>query len=103
MQEYFAAIDRVNDYYDVIVVDSAGVIVAEFQFAPQPAGWNEFDQKMHTFRGCPFAIGPSGSAPEQLLKRDYAVYQANSKVAKWFQKEKVPSNFTTERRGLWAL
>lgn len=39
---HFAGFDWAGDHHDVIIVDSAGVLVADFRFDHSAAGWQHW-------------------------------------------------------------
>jgi len=101
---HFAALDWACDHHDVIVVDHAGSIVAEFRFAHTATGWAEFTDTMKPFAGCPLALETSsGPAVDQLLQRNWPLYPVNPKAAQRYRERKVPSGTKTDRHDAWSL
>jgi transposase len=103
-QHYFAALDWAKEHHDVIVVDRAGTIVADFQFEHSSQGWEQFDRQMQAFGKCPLAIETScGMVVDQLLQRHYPLYPVNPKAAKRYRERKTPSGTKTDRHDAWGL
>jgi hypothetical protein len=61
--------------YEAIVLDHSGQTISTFRFPHSAAGWKVFDLQMKPFKRCPVGINGNCSAPEDLLKRDYDVFQ----------------------------
>jgi transposase len=100
----FAALDWASDHHDVVVVDRAGNITAEFRFAHTAEGWAEFTEKMKPFAGAPLALETSsGPAVDQLLQRGWIVYPVNPKAAQRYRERKAPSGTKTDRHDAWSL
>lgn len=103
-QPYFAALDWASEHHDVLVVDRAGLIVAEFRFDHSARGWVEFTQKMQPFAGAPIALETSsGPAVDQLLQLGWTLYPVNPKSAQRYRERKVPSGTKTDRHDTWSL
>lgn len=101
---YFAALDWASDHHDVIVLDRAGAVAAEFRFAHSAAGWMEFTEKMKPFGACPFTLETSsGPAVDQLLQRAYPLYPLSPRAAKAYRARKAPSGTKTDRHDTWAM
>lgn len=101
---HFLALDWASDHHDVVVVDRAGVIAAEFRFAHTAAGWAEFTEKTKSFAGCPLALETSsGPAVDQLLQRGWKLYPINPKAAQRYRERKAPSGTKTDRHDTWSL
>ena len=101
---YFAALDWAKDHHDVVVVDSAGTIVADFRFPHTAAGWAEFAQKMQPFAGCPITLETSsGPAVDQLLQRHWTIYPVAPTAAERYRERKAPSGTKNDRHDGWSL
>lgn len=101
---HFGALDWATDHHDMIVVDRAGTIVAEFRFAHTAAGWAEFTDKMKPFEGCPLALETSsGPAVDQLLQRGWKLYPLNPMAAQRYRERKTPSGTKTDRHDAWSM
>jgi transposase len=86
------------------VVDAQGRVVAEFQFEHSQAGWKAFAQKIKAYPGLAVAIETSqGSAVDQLLQCECAVYPLNPLAAKRYRDRKSPSGNKTDRADAWAF
>jgi hypothetical protein len=46
---HYAGFDWAGDHHDVVIVDRAGLVVAQFRFNHSAAGWNEFRQKVQGY------------------------------------------------------
>ena len=46
---HFAGFDWAGNHHDVVIVDQAGLVVAEFRFAHSAEGWEQFRQKTQTY------------------------------------------------------
>lgn len=101
---YFAALDWASDHHDLIVLDCAGALQAEFRFAHTAEGWAEFTQKMHPFSGAPITLETSsGPAVDQLLQRGWTVYPVAPTAAARYRERNVPSATKTDRHDTRAL
>jgi transposase len=103
-QTHFAALDWATDHHDIVVLDAAGLLCAEFRFAHTAAGWSEFTEKMKLFAGAPLALETSsGPAVDQLLQRGWTLYPVNPKAAERYRERKAPSGTKTDRIDAWSL
>ena len=101
---HYAALDWASDHHDVVVVDRAGTLAAEFRFAHTAAGWAEFTAQMQPFAGAPLALETSsGPAVDQLLQRGWTLYPVNPKAAQRYRDRKAPSGTKTDRHDAWSL
>jgi transposase len=101
---HFAALDWASDHHDVVLVDRAGTLVAEFRFAHTAAGWAEFTEKMAPYAGAPLALETSsGPAVDQLLQHGWTLYPVNPKSAERYRERKCPSGTKTDRHDAWSL
>jgi len=73
----FGALDRSGHGYAVIVVSHTGNTEIQFHFSDSAKGWNEFENKMLEFGPCPIGLANTCSAPQQLLKSEHDIYQAD--------------------------
>lgn len=101
---HYAGFDWAKDHHDVIVVDSQGQIVADFQIEHSQSGWRQFRDKIKSYPGLAVAIETSqGSAVDQLLQCECTVYPLNPFSAKAYRERKVPSGNKTDRLDAWAF
>lgn len=102
--EYFAALDWASDHHDVVVVNRAAQIVADFRFDHSAEGWQRFDEMMGRFAGAPTAVETNnGPAVDQLLSRGWDVYPVNPKSAERYRDRKLPSGTKTDHGDAWSL
>jgi sugar phosphate isomerase/epimerase len=69
MQEsytHFVGLDWANDHHDVVILDRAGQIVADFRFAHSPAGWERFHEQVKPFPALAFAERVEGGDPSAI-------------------------------------
>jgi transposase len=101
---HFAALDWASDHHDIIVLDRAGAVVAEFRFAHSAAGWAEFTEKMKPFPDAPFTLETSsGPAVDQLLQRGFVLYPLAPGAAARYRERKAPSGTKSDRHDTWAM
>lgn len=55
---HFAGFDWAGDHHDVIIVDSAGVLVADFRFDHSAAGWQHWRDQIAAWPHLGVAIEP---------------------------------------------
>lgn len=102
---HYAGFDWARDHHDVIIVDRAGWIVADFQIEHTAQGWQRLREQ--------FAVlGPhvaacvetsQGAVVEQLLDSGAVVYPISPASAKNYRGRKVPSGNKTDRVDAWSL
>jgi hypothetical protein len=80
--KFFAVISEAPDGYCVMVVNRRGNEERTFHFPSSSRGWRQFDKQMECFAICPIAVANDCSAPQQLLKREHAVYLADGDSSK---------------------
>lgn len=101
---YFASFDWARDHHDVIVVDAAGQIVADFRIEHTVAGWQLWRDKIQAWPALGVAVETSfGAAVEQLLASGATVYPVNPMNAKRYRERKISSGNKTDRQDAWAL
>jgi transposase len=102
--KHFAGFDWAKDHHQVVIVDQAGKIVADFAFDHSLKGWQDFCQRVSGFAGLAVAIETNqGAAVDQLLQRELTVYPVNPVAAAGYRRRKVPSGTKTDRVDGWAL
>lgn len=93
-----------KEAHDVIVLDQAGQIVADFTFEHSAQGWSEWREKIRAFPLLAVTIETSqGAAIEQLLESGATVYPVHPQSAKLYRQRKVPSGNKTNRVDAWTL
>lgn len=104
---HYAGFDWAKDHHDVIIVDHAGMIVADFQIEHTAQGWKHLRERFA-------ALGPDavvaacvetsqGAVVEQLLNSGATVYPISPRAAKGYRGRKVPSGNKTDRVDAWSL
>jgi transposase len=95
---YFAGFDWARDHHDVVILDVAGQIVAEFTFDHTAQGWALFREKIEPFPGLAAAIETNhGVAVEELLASHVTIYPVNPRSAKAYRARRAPSGNKTDR------
>lgn len=89
---HFVGFDWASDHHDVVVVDRAGQIVADFSFEDTVAGWNCFLKQIGPFAAPAVIIETcQGPVVERLLELGLTVYPVNPKNAQRYRERKVSS------------
>jgi transposase len=101
---HYAGFDWAKDHHAVVIVDAAGRIVADFEFAHSLEGWKRFEEKTSAWPNLAVAIETSqGAAVDQLLQRQYTVYPVPPVSAQRYRERKVPSGSKTDHLDGWGL
>jgi transposase len=101
---HYAGFDWAKDHHSVVIVDSQGQIVADFEFAHSLEGWKSFVEKTAAWPNLAVAIETSqGAAVDQLLQREYVVYPVHPVAAKSYRERKAPSGTKTDHFDGWGL
>jgi transposase len=101
---HYAGFDWARDHHDVVVADRQGQIVADFRIEHSLAGWQEFRDKVKPYPALAVAIETNqGTAVDQLLLLDCAIYPVNPLSAKSYRERKAPSGHKTDRLDAWSL
>jgi transposase len=101
---HFAGFDWAKDHHDVLVLDGAGKIVAEFRFDHTASGWTLCQEKLAQFPQVAIAVEAGHSAAiERLVTLDYRVYPVHPRSSKSYRTRKLPSGTKTDRADCWAL
>lgn len=101
---HFAGFDWAGDHHDVVIVDQAGLVVAEFRFAHSAEGWEQFRQKTQTYTALGVAVETrSGAAVEELLRTPCTVFPVQPKAAARYRERKAPSGVKDDQLDAWAL
>ena len=67
-QPGFGGLDWASQKHSVVVVDSQGKVIEDFQIEQSALGWRKFREKLREYGSIAFAIETSqGAAVEQLL------------------------------------
>lgn len=102
---HYAGFDWAKDHHDVVIVNRAGIIVADFQIEHTAQGWKYLREQFA-------ALGPNvaacvetsqGAVVEQLLDSGVTVYPVSPLAAKNYRGRKVPSGNKTDRVDAWSL
>ena len=68
---HYAGFDWARDHHAVVIVDSQGQMVADFEFDHSLEGWQSFGEKIAAWPHLAVAIETSqGAAVDQLLQGD---------------------------------
>lgn len=102
--EHYAGFDWARDHHDVIVVNRAGAVVADFRFADTAEGWMQFREEIARFASVGIAIETSrGASVERLLSLDVTVYPIHPMRAERYRERKSASGVKSDRLDAWAL
>ena len=101
---HYAGFDWAKDHHVVVIVDSQGRIVADFEFEHSLEGWKSFGEKTSAWPNLAVAIETSqGAAVDQLLQRQYALYPVHPVAAQSDRQRKAPSGTKTDHLDGWGL
>jgi transposase len=101
---HYAGFDWAKDHHALLIVDSHGHIVADFEFDHSLAGWQQFVEKTAAWPNLGVAIETSqGAAVDQLLQRGYRVYPVHPVAAQSYRERKAPSGTKTDHLDAWGL
>ncbi len=101
---HYAGFDWARDHHAVVIVDSQGRIVADFEFKHSLEGWESFQQQTAVWPNLAIAIETNqGAAVDQLLQRGYTVYPVNPVASESYRKRKAPSGTKTDHFDGWGL
>jgi transposase len=101
---HFAGLDWAKDHHDVVIVDRAGQIVAQFTFPHSAEGWQRWRQCVQSYPALGVALETSsGPAVEQLLESGVTVFPMNPKSAKSYRERQAPSGTKTDRLDAWSF
>jgi transposase len=102
---HYAGFDWAKDHHDVVIVDRAGKIVADFRIEHTAEGWQQWRKQVAAFApGLAACVETSqGVVVEQLLESGAAVYPVSPVSAKEFRKRKAPSGAKSDYLDAWSL
>jgi transposase len=101
---HYAGLDWAKDHHALVIVNSQGRIVADFEFGHTLEGWKEFGEKTAAWPNLAVAIETSqGAAVDQLLQRGYTVYPVHPVAAQRYRERQAPSGTKTDHLDGWAL
>lgn len=101
---HFAGLDWAKDHHDVVIVDRAGQITAQFTFPHSATGWRQWREQAEACAALGVAVETSsGPAVEQLLASGVTVFPLNPKSAKAYRLRKAPSGTKTDRLDAWSF
>ncbi len=101
---HYAGFDWARDHHAVVIVDSQGQMVADFEFDHSMEGWQSFGEKIAPWPDLAVAIETNqGAAVDQLLQRGYTVYPVNPVASESYRKRKAPSGTKTDHVDSWGL
>jgi transposase len=101
---HYAGFDWAKDHHAVVIVNSEGRIVADFEFEHSLEGWKTFMEKVSACPNLAVAIETSqGAAVDQLLQREYTLYPVHPVAAQSYRERKAPSGTKTDHLDAWGL
>lgn len=102
---HYAGFDWAKDHHDVVIVDGAGQIVADFRIEHTAEGWQQWRKQVVAFaQGLAACVETSqGFVVEQLLQSEATVYPVSPVSAKRYRQRKVPSGNKTDHLDAWSL
>jgi transposase len=101
---HYAGFDWAKDHHCVLIVNTEGRIVADFEFEHSLEGWKTFAEKTSAWPNLGVAIETSqGAAVDQLLQRQYTVYPVHPVAAQSYRQRKAPSGTKTDHLDAWGL
>ena len=101
---HYAGFDWAKDHHAVVVVNSEGRIVADFEFEHSLEGWKSFAEKTSAWPNLAVAIETSqGAAVDQLLQRGYTIYPVHPVAAQRYRERKAPTGTKTDHIDAWGL
>jgi len=101
---HYAGFDWARTHHAVVIVDSQGQIVADFEFQHSLEGWQSFQEQTAAWPNLAIAIETNqGAAVDQLLQRAYTVYPVNPVASESYRKRKAPSGTKTDHFDGWGL
>ena len=100
----FGGLDWASQKHSVVVVDSAGKVIEDFEIEHSALGGKKFRQRLQPYGSIPFAIETSqGAAVEQLLEAGMTVYPLNPKSAQAYRERKAPSGVKDDQLDAWSF
>ena len=101
---HYAGFDWAKDHHYVLIVNTEGRIVADFEFEHSLEGWKSFAEKTAAWPNLGVAIETSqGAAVDQLLQREYTVFPVHPVAAHSYRQRKAPSGTKTDHLDAWGL
>lgn len=101
---HYAGFDWARKHHAVVIVNSDGQIVADFEFEHSLEGWKSFDEKTAPWPNLAVAIETNqGAAVDQLLQRLCTIYPVNPVASESYRKRKAPSGSKTDHVDGWGL
>ena len=101
---HYAGFDWAKDHHCVVLVDTEGRIVADFEFDHSLEGWKSFADRTSAWPSLAVAIETSqGAAVDQLLQRECTVYPVHPVAAQSYRERKAPSGTKTDHLDAWGL
>jgi len=101
---HFAGFDWGKQQHVVVVVDRAGTVVAELQFAEDADGWRRFAERIASMSDLAVTVETSsGPVVERLLELGCEIYPVNPKSAKDYRTRKSPAGVKDDRFDAWTL
>jgi transposase len=94
---HYAGFDWARDHHAMVIVDTQGQIVADFEFEHSLEGWQRLADKTAAWPNLAVAIETNqGAAVDQLLQLEYTTYPVNPVASESYRKRKAPSGTKTD-------
>lgn len=102
---HFAGLDWAKDHHNVVIVDRAGTVVADFEFPHSAVGWQQWRTQTAPFgQGLAVTVETSqGMVIECLLAAGATVWPIAPLSAKAYRQRKKPSGTKTDRIDAWSM
>lgn len=101
---HYAGFDWARDHHAIVIVDSGGQIVSDFEFDHTLEGWKAFLEKTAPYPNLAIAIETNqGAAVDQLLQHEFTVYPVSPVASESYRKRKAPSGTKTDHIDGWGL
>lgn len=101
---HFVGFDWATDHHDIVVVDRAGQVAADFSFEDTAVGWASFLKQMGPFAAPAVVIETcQGATVERLMELGLTVYPINPKNAQRYRERKVSSGAKSDRLDAWSF
>jgi transposase len=101
---HYAGFDWARDHHAVVIVNTQGQIVADFEFEHSLEGWKRFREQTAPWPNLALALETNqGPAVDQLLQLGYTVYPVNPVAAASYRQRKAPSGTKTDHLDGWSL
>jgi transposase len=101
---HYVGLDWAKDHHEVVLLDRAGTIVANFVFHHDAAGWTEFRKQVQRYPSVGVTVETSqGATVAELVTSGVTVYPVHPQAAKAYRKRQAPSGTKTDFVDAWSL